>query len=59
MAGGGKAMLTTVNGEPLTVTGSGKNLMVTDSKGNMANVTIADVYQKNGVIFVVDKVLMP
>jgi uncharacterized surface protein with fasciclin (FAS1) repeats len=59
MAGGGKTMLKTVNGEWLTVTGSGKNLMVTDSKGNMANVTIADVYQKNGVIFVVDKVLMP
>jgi uncharacterized surface protein with fasciclin (FAS1) repeats len=59
MAGGGKTMLKTVNGEWLTITGSGKNLMVTDSKGNMANVTIADVYQKNGVIFVVDKVLMP
>jgi uncharacterized surface protein with fasciclin (FAS1) repeats len=59
MAGGGKTMLKTVNGEWLTVTGSGKNLMVTDAKGNKANVTIADVYQKNGVIFVVDKVLMP
>ncbi len=59
MAGGGKAMLTTVNGEKLTVTGTGKDLMVADAKGNMANVTIADVYQKNGVIFVVDKVLMP
>jgi uncharacterized surface protein with fasciclin (FAS1) repeats len=59
MAGGGKTMLKTVNGEWLTITGAGKNLMVTDSKGNVANVTIADVYQKNGVIFVVDKVLMP
>jgi uncharacterized surface protein with fasciclin (FAS1) repeats len=59
MAGGGKTMLKTVNGEWLTVTGSGKMLMVTDSKGNRANVTIADVYQSNGVIFVVDKVLMP
>jgi len=59
MAEGGKAMLKTANGERLTVTGSGKNLMVTDSKGNTANVTVADVYQKNGVIFVVDKVLMP
>jgi uncharacterized surface protein with fasciclin (FAS1) repeats len=59
MAGGGKTMLKTVNGEWLTVTGSGKDLMVTDAKGNMAHVTIADVYQKNGVIFVVDKVLMP
>jgi uncharacterized surface protein with fasciclin (FAS1) repeats len=59
MAGGGKTMLKTVNGEWLTVTGSGKMLMVTDTKGNTANVTVADVYQKNGVIFVIDKVLMP
>lgn len=59
MAGGGKTMLKTANGAWLTVTGSGKNLMVKDAKGNTANVTIADVYQKNGVIFVIDKVLMP
>ena len=58
-AGGGMARLTTVNGETLTVKGMGKNLMVTDAKGNTADITIADVYQKNGVIFVVDKVLMP
>lgn len=58
-AGGGMARLTTVNGGTLTVKGMGKQLMVTDSKGNTADVTIADVYQKNGVIFVVDKVLMP
>jgi uncharacterized surface protein with fasciclin (FAS1) repeats len=59
MEGGGKAVVQTVNGGPITITGSGENLMVTDAKGNMAHVTIADVYQKNGVIFVVDKVLMP
>lgn len=59
MAGGGKASLKTVQGETLWVSGSGKNLMVTDAKGNMAKVTIADVYQSNGVILVVDKVLMP
>jgi uncharacterized surface protein with fasciclin (FAS1) repeats len=41
------------------VTGSGKNLTVTDENGNIAKVTIADVYQSNGVIFVVNKVLMP
>jgi uncharacterized surface protein with fasciclin (FAS1) repeats len=35
------------------------DLMITDAKGGMAHVTIADVYQKNGVIHVVDKVLMP
>jgi uncharacterized surface protein with fasciclin (FAS1) repeats len=57
--GGGKAVLKTVQGEPLTVQGSGKNLMVTDEKGGSARITIADVYQSNGVIQVVDKVLIP
>ena len=57
--GGGKAELNTVEGGKLTVTGSGRNLMVMDEKGNSANVTIADVMQSNGVIMVVDKVLMP
>ncbi|HUI19004.1 MAG TPA: fasciclin domain-containing protein [Alphaproteobacteria bacterium] len=58
-AGGGKAMLKTVQGESLTVSGTGKSLTVTDAKGGSAHVTIADVYQSNGVILVVDKVLMP
>src|ERR1700733_7412421 len=58
-AGGGKATLKTVEGETLTVTGSGKTLTVTDENGGAAHVTIADVYQKNGVILVVDKVLLP
>jgi uncharacterized surface protein with fasciclin (FAS1) repeats len=57
--GDGKAELKTVQGDKLTVTGSGKDLMVTDDKGNTAKVTIADVMQSNGVIMVVDKVLMP
>jgi uncharacterized surface protein with fasciclin (FAS1) repeats len=57
--GGGKAKLKTVAGEELTIAGSGKDLTVTDDKGNTAKITIADVYQSNGVIFVVDKVLMP
>jgi uncharacterized surface protein with fasciclin (FAS1) repeats len=57
--GGGKAKLKTVAGEELTITDRGKDLMVTDDKGNTAKITIADVYQSNGVIFVVDKVLMP
>ena len=52
-------MLRTVEGEPLTVQGSGKSLTVTDEKGGTAHITIADVYQSNGVIHVVDKVLMP
>jgi uncharacterized surface protein with fasciclin (FAS1) repeats len=57
--GNGKAMLKTVQGEELTVMQKGKSLEVKDSKGNIAMVTIKDVYQKNGVIHVVNKVLMP
>ena len=57
--GKGKAMAKTVQGEELTFTTKGKDVMVTDAKGNMAMVTIADVYQSNGVIHVIDKVLMP
>ena len=58
-AGHGSAMLTTVQGEPLTATMSGKMLMLTDAKGGMSHVTTANVIQKNGVIHVVDTVLMP
>lgn len=58
-AGGGKTTLTTVQGEPLTIMRHGKHLEVKDAKGNIAMITIKDVYQKNGVIHVVDKVLMP
>jgi uncharacterized surface protein with fasciclin (FAS1) repeats len=58
-AGGGQATLTTVEGEPLTVTMANGSYMVTDAKGGMATITIADVYQSNGVINVVDHVLMP
>ena len=58
-AGGGKAMLKTVEGEALTVTNIGGVVTVTDSKGDMAHVTTADVFQSNGVIHVVDKVLLP
>jgi len=56
---GGRVSLKTVDGELLTVSGNGDALMVTDQKGNTAQVTIPDVYQSNGVIMVVDKVLMP
>ncbi len=59
MAGGGAAHLKTVNGEDLTVRGAGRNLTITDASGGTAKVTIADVYQKNGVIMVVNKVLLP
>jgi uncharacterized surface protein with fasciclin (FAS1) repeats len=58
-AGGGKAKLKTVEGEWLTVSENSDGLWVTDDKGNAAKVTIPDVYQSNGVILVVDKVLMP
>ena len=58
-AGKGKAVLTTVQGATLTVRSAGKAVTVTDAKGNVAKVTIANVYQSNGVIHVVDKVLMP
>lgn len=57
--GNGTAMLKTVNGETLTVTMSGNNVMLQDKKGNTATVTTANVYQSNGVIHVVDTVLMP
>jgi uncharacterized surface protein with fasciclin (FAS1) repeats len=58
-AGGGKAMLTTVQGGKLTASMMGKTLMLTDSKGGMSHVTIGDVYQSNGVIHVVDAVVLP
>jgi uncharacterized surface protein with fasciclin (FAS1) repeats len=57
--GGGKATLKTVEGEDLTATMNGDKLVLTDAKGGQSTVTIADVYQSNGVIHVVDSVLMP
>jgi uncharacterized surface protein with fasciclin (FAS1) repeats len=58
-AGGGKATLTAVSGGTLTATRSGNTVMVADDGGGMAKVAIADVVQSNGVIHVVDKVLLP
>jgi uncharacterized surface protein with fasciclin (FAS1) repeats len=58
-AGGGKAELKTVQGEDLTVSKDSDGWAITDAKGNTAHVTIGDVMQSNGVIFVIDKVLMP
>jgi uncharacterized surface protein with fasciclin (FAS1) repeats len=57
--GGGRAVLTTVEGEPLTVTDQDGQLSVADASGAVAHVTIGDVMQSNGVIHVVDKVLLP
>jgi len=58
-AGGGKAELKTVEGATLTATLQGGKVILIDEKGGMATVTIADVYQSNGVIHVVDSVLLP
>ncbi|HZI20054.1 MAG TPA: fasciclin domain-containing protein [Pyrinomonadaceae bacterium] len=58
--GGGRATLRTVSGDTLTATANGMGgVALTDEKGGMSNVTIANVYQSNGVIHVVDTVLMP
>jgi uncharacterized surface protein with fasciclin (FAS1) repeats len=58
-AGNGKATLKTVEGDKLMVSMDGNDIVVTDAKGGTAKVTTADAYQKNGVIHVVDSVLMP
>ena len=58
-AGGGKAEVTTVNGGQLTASMMGGKLMLTDAKGGMSMVTMADVGQSNGVVHVIDTVVMP
>lgn len=58
-AGGGQAMLKTVEGDDLTVSMKGKRILVTDAKGGTAQVQTADVLQSNGVVHVVNRVLMP
>lgn len=57
--GGGTYEATTVQGEKLWFKVNGKDLWVIDAKGNKAKVTIADVNQSNGIIHVIDTVLMP
>jgi uncharacterized surface protein with fasciclin (FAS1) repeats len=57
--GGGKAMFKTVEGEDLTIMEDGRRIEIIDSKGDKSFVTIGDVNQKNGVIHVVDTVLLP
>jgi uncharacterized surface protein with fasciclin (FAS1) repeats len=57
--GNGTAQLTTVQGGVIWAMMKNGKIMLKDEKGNMANVTIQNVYQSNGVIFVVDRVLMP
>ncbi len=59
-AGGGKAMLTTVQGGMLTAMMNGPhNITITDAAGGVAQISTYDVYQSNGVIQVIDKVLLP
>jgi len=58
--GKGKAGLKTLQGETLALAMNGpRNITVTDSKGNVAHINTYDVYQSNGVIQVIDRVLMP
>jgi uncharacterized surface protein with fasciclin (FAS1) repeats len=58
-AGHGKASLKTVSGGTLTASMQGKDIVLMDEKGGSAKVTIANVYQSNGVIQVIDSVLLP
>jgi uncharacterized surface protein with fasciclin (FAS1) repeats len=57
--GGGKAKLPTVAGEMLTAKMMGKKLVIIDAKGGQSVVSTADVMQSNGVVHVIDSVLLP
>lgn len=57
--GKGMAKVKTVQGEELTVMEKGGSLWIKDAKGGVAKVTTKDVFQSNGVIHVIDHVLMP
>jgi uncharacterized surface protein with fasciclin (FAS1) repeats len=57
--GNGKATMKTVSGGTLTAWKKGKKMYITDEKGGMSAITIADVNQSNGVIHIVDAVLLP
>jgi len=57
--GNGTAQLTTVQGGMIWAMVKNGKILLKDEKGNQATVTIKDVYQSNGVIFVIDRVLMP
>lgn len=58
-AGGGTATLTTVEGEPITVTNPGGAFLLTDVNGNKSFIETPDVHQSNGIIHVVNGVLIP
>jgi uncharacterized surface protein with fasciclin (FAS1) repeats len=60
LAGGGQTQLKTLEGGTLTFMMNGSsNIMIVDEKGDKADITVADVTQSNGVIQVIDKVLLP
>ncbi len=58
-AGGGKAMLKTVSGGTLWAMMEGNSIVLKDEKGGMAKIIQANVFQSNGVIHVIDTVVMP
>ncbi|ODP38522.1 fasciclin domain-containing protein [Sphingomonas turrisvirgatae] len=57
--GGGTATLKTVQGAELKASLSGNSVVITDAAGGTATVTTADVQNRNGIVHVIDKVLMP
>jgi uncharacterized surface protein with fasciclin (FAS1) repeats len=58
-AGNGQAQLKTVSGGTLVATMQGKNIVLKDEKGDVSTITIPNVFQSNGVIHVVDTVVLP
>jgi uncharacterized surface protein with fasciclin (FAS1) repeats len=58
-AGHGKAMLKTVEGDDLTIEKKGAHLWIVDGKGDKARITVSNVMQSNGVIQVINKVMLP
>ena len=58
-AGNGQAELKTVSGGTLIVTMQGKNIVLRDEKDGMSTITLPNVFQSNGVIHVVDSVVLP
>lgn len=58
-AGGGTATLTTVEGSPLTIAEEGAAIVLTDASGNKSYVAVPDVNQSNGVVHVVNGVVVP
>jgi uncharacterized surface protein with fasciclin (FAS1) repeats len=57
--GGGKAEIKTVEGKPLTFSEKDGHIWLTDEKGDRAEITIANVMQSNGVIQVINTVMLP